>query len=252
MGRRIVLRVAAGGVLSGKNCMDESESAQAAALRLLLRRCGLPASALELLREAVTHRSAARPDAPEGYDRLEFLGDRVIDLVVAEHLVIQHRLATAGDLTRWKQQYVNETALALAAERMGLFAALITGKSEQPDSPGRQAAVSADLFESVTAAIYLTLGLEGARTWIRSSLIDHIDHTGLVDFKSALQELLQEKGGQPPVYRTECTGGPSHAPEFRSVAWDSETALGEGRGGSKKEAEQNAARRALQNLGVTE
>lgn len=203
-----------------------------------------------LLTLALTHPSApGAGSAREHYQRLEFLGDRVLGLVVAGILYEAFPGAGEGELARRYNHLVRRDTCGAVALELGLDKALKAGAAE---TASRRSAILGDVCEAVIAAVYLDGGFEAAR-----ALIDRhwrprmMAFSGpLNDAKTALQEWAQARGDPTPSYRLVDRSGPDHAPEF-SVAVDVQgVACGEGRGRSKREAEQNAAAHVLVREGV--
>jgi ribonuclease-3 len=205
-----------------------------------------------LLGVALTHASFANEQALGGeahYDRLEFLGDAVIGLLIAEHEYRAEPAAPSGEMSRRRARLARRTSLAAAGERLGLGAAArLSGGERDHGGPFRRRLL-ADLYESVIGAVYLDGGLHAAREVLSRTLVQgERPADPLEDFKSALQERVQATGTPAPVYRVVESGGPPHAPTFLvEVEFDGRVA-GRGTGGSKREAEQAAARVALASL----
>jgi ribonuclease III len=209
----------------------------------------------ELLVEAVTHKSYAN-EAPPADDvrhneRLEFLGDAVLGLVVGERLMSSHPGVDEGELTRMRATLVNEQALFQAAERISIGEWLRLGKGEERSGGRDKPSLLADLFEAILGAVFLDGGLDAARTVIELGLGSQIE-TALAessgfDPKSRLQVLLQQGGHEPPEYRFDHSEGPVHKQVFFVSVWMDGREIGRGQGNSKKDAEQAAARSALEN-----
>ena len=212
-----------------------------------------------LLEQALTHRSRAHEDpSGEGVDneRLEFLGDAVLGLVVADRLVREFPERDEGWTSKVKARLVSAPTLARLGEQVGLGDYLLLGRGEEKSGGRRKQSLIADTFEAVIAAIYLDGGLAAATTFIDSRFGDALDDLRVngataeapADWKSTLQEWLQARGQSLPAYRLRAEAGPDHRKTFTvdvSVGGD---AIGCGTGRSKKEAEQKAARRALTDL----
>jgi ribonuclease-3 len=208
------------------------------------------------LKEALTHSSRVpeygAEDSPEDNEKLEFLGDAVLELVVSEELVRAFPAWNEGQLSKSRARLVNATTLAAAALRLQLGKYLRLGRGEEKTGGRSKPALLADAYEAIIAAIYLDAGLEDARAFVRRSLVEGLitgDGEGLrrPDHKSALQELLQARGVSPGVYRVLEESGPDHQKIFRVQVRAGEiSAVGTGR--TKKEAEQAAAVAALMQL----
>lgn len=203
-----------------------------------------------LLKTALTHTSYSNenPGTPSN-ERLEFLGDSVLGFLTATELFSQHKKFAEGELTRARAAYVCEGSLASAAERMGITEALLVGRGEHLDGGRKRPSILADAFEALLAAVYLDGGLEPARKYVKDFLLGKGLPESASDFKTALQELTQRDGGQPPSYVLVGETGPDHSKTFEVEAFVGERRLGRGAGRSKKAAEQEAARAALETLG---
>jgi ribonuclease-3 len=196
------------------------------------------------------------PDDPtESNEKLEFLGDAVLELLVSEELVRAFPDWSEGQLSKSRARLVNATALSLAAQRLGLGHHLRLGRGEEKTGGRSKPALLADVYEAIIAAIYLDAGLEAARGFVLKSLVegamvDEAERQGRTDHKSALQELLQSRGVAPGRYYIVEESGPDHEKTFRvEVRITGEiTAIGSGK--TKKEAEQSAAVAALIQLGA--
>lgn len=197
-----------------------------------------------LLKEAFTHSTYANAHGGKDNERLEYLGDAVLQLVVTEWQYLRRKRAEEGDLTRERQKLVCEDALLEAVEELALQKYLLVfgGKA----NVGKKTVSS--LFETVTAAVYLDGGYEAAKNFILAH--GNLTENGVpINYKGALQEALQRRREKPPVYETE-KSGKDNAPVFRAtVKAAGKSAQGEG--GSKKEAEQEAAKSLLDKLSKT-
>jgi len=213
----------------------------------------------ELIEEALTHPSALvpearrrrrRPPVRRGYERLEFLGDRVLGLVVADCLWRRFEGEPEGDLTRRHTHLVRREALARVADTIGLGRHLVLSRSEAAAGAAANPGILADACEALIAAIYLDGGFEAASTFVRrfwEPLIDEMEEPPR-DPKTALQEWAQARGLALPAYELVATSGPDHAPLFtvraRVVGADPTTATAS----SKRSAEANAAAMLLGRL----
>ncbi len=219
----------------------------------------------ELLRRALTHRSApvgaaasaagsaSAENSHEDNERLEFLGDAVLGLLASEYLLGVFPDWREGHLSRSRARIVNAHSLGAAAGRLHLGRYLYLGRGEEKTGGREKPAVLADAFEAVVAAIYLDGGLEPARQFLRRGLFDYTvnekaERLAESDFKSGLQEFLQGRGRPPADYRVVAESGPDHRKMFSVEVWIEGQRLADGQGSSKKEAEQEAARRALEQL----
>jgi ribonuclease-3 len=206
----------------------------------------------ELLALALTHASATNGgDAGKTYQRLEFLGDRVLGLVVADMLVERFPDAPEGELSRRLSRLVSRDTCAEVAETMQLAMYLKVGGGKKGRSPATQG-VLADVCEAVIAAVYRDGGLEAARSMVErywQPLIDSM-RGPLRDAKTALQEWAHQRGCDTPAYAEITRSGPDHAPEFEIEVAVGKLAPARGRGRSKREAEQDAAAAVLRREGV--
>jgi ribonuclease-3 len=203
-----------------------------------------------LLTRALTHASA---DSEHSNERLEFFGDRVLGLVIAEKIYALYPHDNEGALALKLNALVRKEACAAAAEAAGLSDHLILANSETASGGRKKAVILAGACEAVIAALYLDGGMDAARAFIErywASAFETLSDD-MRDAKTALQEWAQaRKGGGAPVYRLAKRDGPDHAPQFEvevSVIGE-EPALGQG--GSKREAEQAAAKIMMQRLGL--
>jgi ribonuclease-3 len=203
-----------------------------------------------LLRAALTHRSFLHehPDEPgPDFERLEFLGDAVVDLVVGEEMYRRFPSATEGELTALRAQVVSSSALAAVSLRLGLPDQARLGRGEE-DTGGRgRAGLAASLFESLVGAIYLDSGLEDARAVVLGSLAPEIEATTRGPRKTAkslLQEWAQAERYPLPVYRMVEERGPEHRRDFL-IEVEVAGRVAQGAGPSKREAQEVAAAKLL-------
>jgi len=231
------------------NAPEETQKVEELCLRL-----GLEHVDRDLLARALRHASYARelglPDS-DANERLEFLGDAVLDLILADHLFAQESVLSEGELTRLKSTLVRQAALARVARRLGLGEFILLARGEE-DSGGRaKPSILADTVEALIAAVYLSGGLDAAQEFVFTQFAEEIgralDHGPAIDPKTALQELLQERTKQLPEYVTTPAGGPPHEPSFVSECRFRGTTIGHGAGRSKRDAEAAAASDALAN-----
>jgi len=208
-----------------------------------------------LLEHALTHKSRAAEDASGGVadnESLEFLGDAVLGLVVADALYHQYPDYDEGQKSKIKAAIVSTQSLARHAEQLQLGEHLILGRGEEKTGGRFKQALLADAYEALIAAIYLDGGLDAASGFLRRELKEAIDEgsaqTVARDHKSALQERLQALGRPLPEYRVSGEAGPDHRKTFSVEVVVNGEVLGEATGRAKKEAEQEAARLALERL----
>ena len=209
-----------------------------------------------LFRRALVHRSYCNEhglDAAESYERLEFLGDAVLELTVSAHLYRQFPDADEGQLTKARSWLVRGEALAGVARRWGLGERLLVGRGVEASGGRDQDSVLAAAVEAVIAAVYLDQGMKAAREFITVNMIDELASISLSgpppeNPKSRLQELLQGRGCPTPAYRETGRKGPDHSPVFSVEVAVGGRVLGKGEGGKKSEAERAAAVDALRKL----
>ena len=224
----------------------------------LLLRLGHDFVEPSLLQKALTHRSyyfENRAQSPGHFERLEFLGDAVLDLVLSETLMKAYAQVDEGTLSKWRASLVNEATLAEIAATFDLAKFLFLGRSEESQRANPRPRLLASAFEAVIGALYLDGGLEKARHFIDkefASRIETLDASNeyATDFKTRLQEWSQKKFRSVPEYRLTNTSGPEHAKEFTTEVWVNDSPMGSGTGNSRKNAEQAAAQNALQKEGL--
>jgi ribonuclease-3 len=224
----------------------------------LQERVGYRFKDLGLLEHALTHRSRAAEDASGGVadnESLEFLGDAVLGLVVAEMLFRRYPEYNEGQKSKIKASVVSTQALARRAEQIQLGDHLLLGRGEEKTGGRFKQALLADGFEALIAALYLDGGLPAAAGFLERELADAIasgagEAVVGQDYKSALQERLQALGRPLPEYRVAGESGPDHRKEFTIEVVVEGEVLGTASGKAKKEAEQEAARLALERVGT--
>jgi len=210
----------------------------------------IPLENEELFKLALRHRSAT-DKITESYERLEFFGDSVLGLVIAEYLFEHHPEWDQGLLSKAKSSVVQEGPLAEAALKLGLDKYLELGLSEESTGGRKRPSILADVFEAIIGSIYLESGMEVVRWYILEQLNPYLAQvsTGDVnpyDFKSKLQEVAQALWKKTPIYRVIQESGVPHDKKFTvQVVFDDEV-IAEGAGRSKKEGEQAAAQVALE------
>jgi len=209
-----------------------------------------------LLEHALTHRSRAHEDASGGVrdnESLEFLGDAVLGFIISDRLFRECPDWDEGQKSKARAMLVSTTALARVGEELGLGEHLLLGRGEEKTGGRRKRSLIANTFEALVAAVYLDGGIEGAERfierWFRPQL-DAVQAGGLIpglpaDHKSALQEWVQSHGMGLPQYRLVGEKGPAHRRVFEIEVWVGQRALSQGGGRTEKEAEQQAAERAL-------
>ena len=206
-----------------------------------------------LLENALTHSSCANESRGklQSNERLEFLGDSILGMVVADHLYRNHPDLPEGVLTRTRAALVCEDSLVVVAEELGLGEYLRLGKGEEAGGGRNRPSIRADAVEAVLAAVYLDGGIGSARKIIQKYILSR-EVAGLTkprDYKTALQELVQRESGQVLAYRLVGEEGPDHNKRFFVEVTLNGKGVGQGSGRSKKEAEQMAAKAAIEMLG---
>lgn len=207
----------------------------------------------DLLINAFTHRSYINEHSGSGLEhneRLEFLGDAVLELVTTHELFIRYPQTPEGELTAYRAALVNTNSIAEAGEALGMNEYLLLSKGEAKDTGKARSVIIADTFEALIGAIYLDQGYDAAKKFIVTTLmgkIEEIVEKNLWrDAKSLLQEKAQESEGITPIYKIIEEKGPDHDKHFTAGAYIGSRLLAKGRGKSKQEAEQDAARKALE------
>jgi len=213
----------------------------------------------EILRQALTHKSYLPGDLDENYcnnERIEFLGDSVLDLVISEMLMEEFPELDEGGLSKFRASLVSESGLSKQAMYLELGECLLLGRGEEMTGGRKKKSLLADTFEAVMAAIYLDSreehGLSKVTKVIRKIFLPHLpqDAEGFItrDYKSELQEHVQKLMGVHSTYELIEESGPDHEKEFTIAVFVSEKEYGRGRGASKKIASQFAAEKALLRL----
>jgi ribonuclease-3 len=210
----------------------------------------------ELLKQAFTHRSYLnehREEATEHNERLEFLGDAVLELIVTRFLYDEYPDKPEGDLTAFRAALVNAVTLSEVASEIGMNDYLLLSKGEAKDTGRARAILLANAIEALIGAIYLDQGYEEAEKFIDKQLFPKMDEIMKNklwrDPKSTLQEKVQEVEGATPYYEVIKETGPDHDKQFVVGVYAKEKLMAEGSGKSKQEAEQQAARNALEEKG---
>jgi ribonuclease-3 len=220
----------------------------------LQQRLGHPFRDENLLRLALTHPSVAHEaNAPTAHNqRLEFLGDAVLGLVLSRQLYEKFPEADEGLLTKSRAKLVNSTALAAHGRALGLGAHLVLSRGEENTGGRERASALTDAFESLLGAIFLDAGLDAARVFILREFAADVAEldlpSGIENPKGELQELLQGKSATAPQYQTISAEGPDHDRQFVCAVLHDGAELARGSGKSKKTAESDAALAALNKL----
>ena len=208
---------------------------------------------ISLLQNALTHSSYANErwhNSLKSNERLEFLGDSILGMVVAEYLYGNFPDRPEGELTRMRADMVCEKSLAAVAARINLGQHLMLGNGEEQSGGRSRDSILADAVESVIAASFLDGGMAAAEGIITRFVLCDVPVSRLhnTDYKTALQELIQQKKNQVLRYQLVGESGPDHDKQFTAQVLLNEQVIGEGTGSSKKRAEQDAARAALEKL----
>lgn len=209
---------------------------------------GISFKDLDLLSEALTHRSYLnehRDHAGSHNERLEFLGDAVLELAATDFLFKKYPAKPEGELTAYRAALVNTVSLADSAQKLGVNEYLLLSKGEAKDTGRARDVILADAFEAIIGAIYLDSGYAPAEAFIAKYLFGKIEEViakrSYQDAKSRFQELAQEKKGITPVYETLSEVGPDHDKRFTVGVFIGPAEIARGEGKSKQEAEQAAA-----------
>ena len=225
-------------------------------LNELEKKLGIEFRDKNLAQQAFTHSSYAherKMDSLNSNERLEFLGDAVLELTISEELYIKWPKLPEGELTKLRATLVCEGSLAKKALSLDLGKYLLIGKGEEMSGGRGRDSTLADTFEAVLGAVFLDLGIDAARSMVLELFRDDIIHgpgnfTG-GDYKTALQEEVQKTDKDGVQYDIVSESGPAHEKTFVAIALASGVEIGRGQGKSKKEAEQDAAAAALVSMG---
>lgn len=206
-----------------------------------------------LLEEALTHSSYVnehRGQQMKDNERLEFLGDAILDLIISEYLFKKYPDMPEGDLSKIRASIVCEGSLAKVAKKIDLGSYILLGKGEEMTGGRERASIMADAFEAVTGSLFLDGGFDEAKAFLTQTLVadveltEHIE-TLYTDYKTLLQEVFQKTSPLPIHYEVVAEEGPDHDKHFSVEVYHGKKCLGQGIGKSKKEAEQDAAKKAL-------
>lgn len=209
---------------------------------------------INLLRNALSHSSYANEVKLKGgsYERLEFLGDSVLSLIVSEHIFENYRDLPEGELTKIRASLVCENSLHEFSKELDLGSYLLLGKGEAQSGGAERPSILADAFEAVLAAMYLDGGIEPARRHVLRFIDKKLNCMASVafkDYKTYLQEFIQKNPEEKLDYVLVGEDGPDHAKTFTVEVHLNSNVIGKGSAGSKKRAEQEAARQALELMG---
>jgi ribonuclease-3 len=224
--------------------------------KLIERRLGYHFNDVTLLEMALTHRSHAYEQAGgqrTNYERLEFLGDATLGMIVSEWLYLDDAQVDEGVLTRRRQSVVCTATLAQAAAALGLDEAIRLGRGEEQTGGREKKSLMADIFEAVLGAIFIDGGMRPSRDFVLNHLKPNLLQTRKTsdasgDHKTRLQENVQARLRRTPTYRIVSTSGPPHALHFEVEVLVNDKVIGMGSGSNRKRAEQAAARIALEKI----
>lgn len=211
----------------------------------------------ELITNALTHRSYAytnHDDMMKSNERIEFLGDSVLELIVSENLFTAYPKLREGDLTKIRAVIVSKSNLSKVAGRIGISRYILLSQSEDLSGGRARASILADALEAIIGALYLDGGLKAAEEFITATLLPDIENGNKLpldkNHKNILLEWVQANKNGYPIYKTISEEGPDHEKQFHIEVYVEGQSLGTGTGRSKKEAQQNAALDALKQLGM--
>lgn len=200
---------------------------------------------LNWLQRALTHRSLQLKGSKTDYERLEFLGDAVLDLAIAQLLLDRHQEAREGELSKMRAALVNTASLAAIARSLNLGPFIRLSRGELSNGGADRPSILADVFEALMGAIYREAGYNQALACVEKLFGETLTNVEPRDPKTELQEALHAAGSEAPSYLLECVEGPEHAPTFVSVVQVDGQVVGRGRGATKKASQQAAAAEAL-------
>ena len=213
------------------------------------RRIGYKFKNIRLLENALTHSSYANEKHLKSNERLEFLGDSVLSVIISDYLYKKMSDTNEGDLSKLRANLVCEQSLDKVARRIGLDEGLMLGRGEEMTGGRKRPSIVSDAFEAVLAAIYLDSDIETARNWLlplmKNDIEDAIAGRRSGDYKTALQEKIQKQHSGTISYEIIKEEGQAHRKNFTVSVLLDDREIGTGTGSSKKEAEQNAAKMAL-------
>ncbi len=207
---------------------------------------------ISLLEEALTHSSYANEKKIRSNERLEFLGDSVLSIIISDYIFRKERGVDEGDLTKYRAILVCEHSLAEISKKISLGSLIKLGRGEEMTGGRKRASIVSDAFEAVLASIYLDGGMEAARAWLLPLMKDAIEETlageHYEDYKTMLQELVQKGNSGKVTYRIIAETGLDHNKVFEVEALIDDAPRSRGKGQSKKEAEQHAAKTAYEKI----
>ncbi len=210
---------------------------------------------IELLKNALVHSSYANEVRGNTHsnERLEFLGDSVLSIIVAEHIFHKYPNMPEGELTRMRASLVCEKTLCAFSRELGIGEYLLLGRGEDKNGGRERDSILADAFEAVLAAIYLDGGMKAAKAHIMNTVLRDLEHysdeDSFKDYKTTLQEIIQRNPEESVTYILVDETGPDHNKQFTVAVKLNSNVIGTGVGKSKKQAEQMAAHQALKLMG---
>ena len=209
----------------------------------------------ELLKNALAHSSYAneKKGTTASNERLEFLGDSVLSIIVSDYIYKNFPNLPEGQLTRLRASLVCEKTLCSFSKQLGVGECILLGKGERANGGATRPSILADAFEAILAAIYLDGGMEPAKKHVLrfvKSELSHLEHENFKDYKTELQEIIQRNPEEKLTYVLTGESGPDHDKCFTVEVHLNSNVIGEGSGHSKKNAEQAAAKKALELMGI--
>lgn len=224
-----------------ENCMNELES-----------RIGYSFKDRALLKQAITHSSfinELKINKWDSYQRLEYLGDAVLELIISEYLFHNFPDMSEGKMSKMRASMVCEQALAFCARDISLGNYILLGKGEESGGGRQRSSIVSDVFEAIVGAIYVDDGFQSAKKFVEKYVLEDIGERQLfVDSKSILQETVQANSNSSLVYKLVAERGPEHNKEFEVAVYIDEQLMATGYGHNKKDAEQKAAYTALKKM----
>ena len=217
-------------------------------IRKLREEFGLEIRDEEIMKIALTHTSFREYNAPINFERLEFLGDSVVNLLVSEYLFKKYPNEKEGELSKKRSYLISEKNLSYLAKKLKLNEFILLGRGEELDKGREKERILCDTFEAFIASIYLQLPFSSLKKFF-NLLLDRFFPLEFLDTKTKLQEITQEKFKVTPEYILLEERGPEHDKEFEVGVYIKGKLMGLGKGKSKKEAEKEAAREAIERLG---
>ncbi len=221
-------------------------------MRAFEKKLGYEFKNKELLETALTHSSYANEHRVQDNERLEFLGDSVLSVIISEHIFKRLVGVNEGELSKFRATLVCETSLAAMSKKISLNKYIRLGKGEAASGGSQRPSIVSDAFEALLAAIFLDAGMEFAKQWVLNLMHDSIDSVlagnGYEDYKTMLQEKMQHGTKGKVTYNTVAETGADHNKSFSVEVLIDGKVICRGSGRSKKDAEQHAARMALKKL----